>query len=44
LRNIQLYLDLYKFPLRGIEQAEHFYEKRLKDLIESEDLSYEEQF
>ena len=32
--NIQLYLDLYKFPLRGLEQAEHIYDKRLKKLIE----------
>lgn len=37
--DIQLYLDLYKYPLRGIEQAEHLYEKRLKDLIEVKDLS-----
>lgn len=37
--DIQLYLDLYKYPLRGIEQAEHLYEKGLKKLIESEDLS-----
>lgn len=36
--DIQLYLDLYKYPLRGIEQAEHLYEKRLKSLIESKDL------
>lgn len=32
--DIQLYVDLYKYPLRGIEQAEHLYEKRLKNLIE----------
>ena len=32
--DIQLYLDLYKFPLRGIEQAEHIYNKRLKNFIE----------
>lgn len=37
--DIQLYLDLYKYPLRGIEQAEHLYEKGLKKLIESKDLS-----
>lgn len=37
--DIQLYLDLYKYPLRGIEQAEHLYEKRLKNLIEIKDLS-----
>jgi len=32
--NIQLYLDLFKFPLRGIEQAEHIYDRYLKDLVE----------
>ena len=32
--NIQLYLDLNKFPLRGLEQAEHIYDKRLKKMIE----------
>lgn len=37
--DIQLYLDLYKYPLRGMEQAGHLYEKGLKKLIESEDLS-----
>lgn len=37
--DIQLYLDLYKYPLRGIEQAEHLYEKGLKKLIEGKDLS-----
>ena len=37
--DIQLYVDLYKYPLRGIEQAEHLYEKRLKNLIEIKDLS-----
>ena len=31
--DIQLYLDLYNYPLRGLEQAEHLYEKRLKKLI-----------
>jgi len=40
--DIQLYLDLYKYPLRGIEQAEHLYEKRLKSFIEVKDLSYGE--
>ncbi|TET69357.1 MAG: hypothetical protein E3J56_09795 [Candidatus Aminicenantes bacterium] len=33
--DVQLYLDLYKYPLRGLEQAEHLYEKRLKKLIEA---------
>jgi DNA-binding Lrp family transcriptional regulator len=32
---LQLYLDLYKYPLRGLEQAEHLYEIRLKKFIES---------
>jgi len=32
--DIQLYLDLYNYPIRGLEQAEHLYEKRLKRLIE----------
>ena len=32
--DLQLYLDLYNYPLRGLEQAEHLYEKRLKQIIE----------
>jgi DNA-binding Lrp family transcriptional regulator len=32
--DIQLYLDLYHYPLRGLEQAEHLYEKRLKAIME----------
>jgi hypothetical protein len=28
--DIQLYLDLYKYPIRGLEQAEYIFEKRLK--------------
>jgi len=28
--DLQLYLDLYKYPIRGLEQAEYIYEKRLK--------------
>ena len=32
--DIQLYLDLYKYPLRGREQADHLYEKVLKNLVE----------
>jgi DNA-binding transcriptional regulator YhcF (GntR family) len=31
--DIQLYLDLYNHPIRGLEQAEHLYEKRLKNVI-----------
>jgi hypothetical protein len=34
--DIQLYLDLYHYPLRGLEQAEHLYEKRIKSMIEQE--------
>jgi DNA-binding transcriptional regulator YhcF (GntR family) len=32
--DIQLYLDLYNYPIRGLEQADHIYEKRLKQLFE----------
>lgn len=32
--DLQLYLDLYKYPLRGLEQAEYLYKHRLKRLIE----------
>lgn len=28
--DLQLYLDLYKYPIRGLEQAEYILEKRLK--------------
>lgn len=31
--DIQLYLDLYGYPVRGREQAEHLYDKRLKSLF-----------
>lgn len=31
--DIQLYLDLYNYPIRGLEQAEHLFEKRLKSVI-----------
>jgi hypothetical protein len=31
--DIQLYLDLYNYPIRGLEQAEHLFEKRLKGVI-----------
>jgi hypothetical protein len=31
--DIQLYLDLFNYPIRGLEQAEHLFEKRLKFLI-----------
>ncbi len=29
--NIQLYLDLHGYPVRGLEQAEHLFDKKLKD-------------
>lgn len=32
--DLQLYLDLYKYPLRGLEQAEYLYKRRLKKHIE----------
>lgn len=32
--DLQLYLDLHKYPIRGLEQAEHLYENRLKPIIE----------
>jgi hypothetical protein len=31
--DLQLYLDLYNYPIRGLEQAEHLYEKRLSSVI-----------
>jgi hypothetical protein len=31
--DIQLYLDLHNYPIRGLEQAEHLYEKRLKNVL-----------
>jgi hypothetical protein len=31
--DIQLYLDLYNYPIRGLEQAEHLFEKRLRSEI-----------
>ena len=31
--DIQLYLDLYNYPIRGLEQAEHLYDKRLRNVI-----------
>ena len=33
--DLQLYLDLFNYPIRGLEQAEHIYEKRLRKIIES---------
>lgn len=31
--DIQLYLDLYKYPIRGLEQAEHIFENRIKNYL-----------
>lgn len=33
--DVQLYLDLIKYPLRGAEQAEHLYQTLLRPLLES---------
>lgn len=35
--DIQLYLDLYDYPVRGREQAEHLYDRRLRPLLERDD-------
>jgi hypothetical protein len=35
--DIQLYLDLYDYPVRGREQAEHLYERRLRSWFERGD-------
>ncbi|MDO8847211.1 MAG: type IV toxin-antitoxin system AbiEi family antitoxin [Coriobacteriia bacterium] len=35
--DIQLYLDLYDAPVRGREQAEHLYDRRLRPLLERDD-------
>jgi hypothetical protein len=32
--DLQLYLDLHNYPIRGLEQAEHLYEKRLRHIVE----------
>jgi hypothetical protein len=32
--DVQLYLDLYDYPVRGREQAEHLYEARLRPTLE----------
>ncbi|MBU0986925.1 MAG: helix-turn-helix domain-containing protein [Proteobacteria bacterium] len=31
--DIQLYLDLYRYPFRGLEQAGHLFDKKLKDIF-----------
>jgi len=33
--DLQLYLDLYDYPLRGREQAEHLFERRLGPRLEA---------
>ncbi|MCE5190619.1 MAG: hypothetical protein LLG08_02465 [Actinomycetia bacterium] len=35
--DLQLYLDLYDYPVRGREQAEHLYERHLRSLVERDD-------
>lgn len=35
--DIQLYLDLYDYPVRGREQADHLYERRLRSWVERDD-------
>lgn len=35
--DLQLYLDLYDYPVRGREQAEHLYDRRLRSLVERDD-------
>ncbi|HEY5433523.1 MAG TPA: type IV toxin-antitoxin system AbiEi family antitoxin [Coriobacteriia bacterium] len=35
--DLQLYLDLYDYPVRGREQAEHLYDRRLRPLLERGD-------
>ena len=35
--DIQLYLDLYDYPVRGREQAEHLYDRHLRPLLERDD-------
>lgn len=37
--DLQLYLDLYDYPVRGREQAEHLYGRRLRSLVERDDRS-----
>ena len=32
--DLQLYLDLHDYPIRGLEQAEHLYERRLRPIVE----------
>ena len=36
--DIQLYLDLHAYPLRGVEQAEHLLEKRIRPALEEVDI------
>lgn len=35
--DIQLYLDLYDYPVRGREQAEHLFERRIRPVLERGD-------
>lgn len=33
--DLQLYLDLHGYPLRGLEQAEHLFDRKLKHVVEN---------
>jgi len=35
--DLQLYIDLYEYPIRGREQAEHLFDKRLRNLLTKAD-------
>jgi hypothetical protein len=32
--DLQLYLDLHNYPIRGLEQAEHIYKRRIRHIVE----------
>ena len=33
--DIQLYIDLHGYPIRGREQADHLFDRRLKKMLEA---------
>ncbi len=37
--DVQLYLDLHGYPIRGLEQAEHLFNKKLKNIFAKSDSS-----
>jgi hypothetical protein len=37
--DIQLYLDLHGYPIRGLEQAEHLFDKTLKKIFAKQESS-----